>query len=72
MAVELRNWMESALRVSIPALEVMRGPTVIQLTGVVLDRMRSGTAPGGADEPARGSAAGVGAGSPRQPDGGVR
>ena len=72
MAVELRNWMESALRVSIPALEVMRGPTVIQLTGVVLDRMRSVTAPGGADESARGSAAGVGAGSPRQPDGGVR
>ena len=37
MGVELRNWVESNLRVSLPTMEVMRGPSIKQLTHRLLE-----------------------------------
>jgi NADPH:quinone reductase-like Zn-dependent oxidoreductase/acyl carrier protein len=39
MAVELRNWLDSAFAVGLPAVEVMRGPSVEQLAAAVLQRL---------------------------------
>jgi hypothetical protein len=31
MAVELRNWAESKLRIGLPSVEILRGPSIEQL-----------------------------------------
>ena len=36
MAVELRNWLDSKFDVALPAVEVMRGPSIDQLSATVL------------------------------------
>jgi len=42
MAVELRNWIEGDLRLSLPAVELMRGPSVSRLTDLLGEQL-SGT-----------------------------
>jgi NADPH:quinone reductase-like Zn-dependent oxidoreductase/SAM-dependent methyltransferase/acyl carrier protein len=39
MAVELRNWIESDLRLSLPTVELMKGPSVSRLADVLLDQL---------------------------------
>src|SRR3990172_9396887 len=39
MAVELRNWIERDLRLDLPAVELLRGPSVLQLADVLLDQV---------------------------------
>ena len=41
MAVELRNWIEGELRLSLPIVELMRGPSVNRLTEVLLEQLSS-------------------------------
>jgi acyl carrier protein len=41
MAVELRNWIEGELRVSLPIAELMQGPSVDRLTEVLLTQLTS-------------------------------
>jgi acyl transferase domain-containing protein/ubiquinone/menaquinone biosynthesis C-methylase UbiE len=36
MAVELRNWIEGDLRLSLPTVELMKGPSVLQLADLML------------------------------------
>ena len=38
MAVELRNWIEGGLRMNLPAVELLRGPSVTQLAELVAAR----------------------------------
>ena len=52
MAVELRNWLDSTFGVALPAVEVMRGPSIDQLTGTVLRFLARTGAADGAAEPA--------------------
>jgi acyl carrier protein len=42
MAVELRNWIEGELRVKLPIVELMQGPTVDRLADVLLEQLVSG------------------------------
>ena len=49
MAVELRNWVESELRVSLPIVELMEGPTVNRLADILLEQFSKGE-PGGSDQ----------------------
>jgi NADPH:quinone reductase-like Zn-dependent oxidoreductase/malonyl CoA-acyl carrier protein transacylase/SAM-dependent methyltransferase/acyl carrier protein/NADP-dependent 3-hydroxy acid dehydrogenase YdfG len=42
MAVELRNWVESELRVSLPIVELMEGPTVNRLADLLLEQFSKG------------------------------
>jgi NADPH:quinone reductase-like Zn-dependent oxidoreductase/aryl carrier-like protein len=39
MAVELRNWVEQELRVSLPIMELMRSPSLAHLTDVLLEQL---------------------------------
>jgi acyl transferase domain-containing protein/NADPH:quinone reductase-like Zn-dependent oxidoreductase/SAM-dependent methyltransferase/acyl carrier protein len=39
MAVELRNWVEGELRVTLPIAELLQGPTVDRLADVLLDQL---------------------------------
>jgi acyl transferase domain-containing protein/NADPH:quinone reductase-like Zn-dependent oxidoreductase/aryl carrier-like protein len=39
MAVELRNWIEQELRVSVPIMELMRSPSLTRLTETLLERL---------------------------------
>jgi len=39
MAVELRNWIEGDLRLSLPTVELMRGPTVAQLAEILVEQL---------------------------------
>ncbi len=53
MAVELRNWVEGELRVSLPIVELMEGPSVNRLADLLLEQLqkselRSGASPEGA------------------------
>lgn len=41
MAVELRNWIEGELRVKLPIVELMQGPTVDRLADVLLEQLVS-------------------------------
>jgi NADPH:quinone reductase-like Zn-dependent oxidoreductase/acyl carrier protein len=42
MAVELRNWIEGELRVTLPAAELLRGPSVSRLTDLLLEQLADG------------------------------
>jgi acyl carrier protein len=39
MAVELRNWIERDLRLNLPTVELLRGPTIVELSDVILDQL---------------------------------
>lgn len=39
MAVELRNWVEQELRVSLPIMELMRSPSLAGLTDLLLEQL---------------------------------
>ncbi len=41
MAVELRNWIEGELRLSLPTVELMSGPTVVRLAELLLEQIES-------------------------------
>jgi acyl transferase domain-containing protein/ubiquinone/menaquinone biosynthesis C-methylase UbiE/acyl carrier protein len=52
MAVELRNWIEGELRLSLPTVELMRGPTVVRLAELLLEQIESpGAKPSSTEEP---------------------
>jgi acyl carrier protein len=42
MAVELRNWIEGELRVNLPVVELMKGPSVSRLGELLLDQFEGG------------------------------
>ena len=44
MAVDLRNWLEGDLHVSLPIVELMQGPSLARLVGVLLDQLSGGEA----------------------------
>lgn len=52
MAVELRNWIEGELRVKLPIVELMQGPTVDHLADVLLEQLISGDEAPAPAEPA--------------------
>src|SRR5205823_6251974 len=52
MAVELRNWVEGELRVSIPIVELMQGPSVDRLADLLLEQLLKSDAPPPAAAPA--------------------
>ncbi|MBI3779502.1 MAG: SDR family NAD(P)-dependent oxidoreductase [candidate division NC10 bacterium] len=39
MGVELRNWVEGELRLSVPILELMRGPSVVRLAELLVNQL---------------------------------
>jgi acyl carrier protein len=39
MAIELRNWVEGDLRVSLPAVELLKGPNIRQLVNLLLEQL---------------------------------
>jgi acyl carrier protein len=39
MAVELKNWIEGELGVTLPSVELLRGPSIADLTGKLLEQM---------------------------------
>lgn len=39
MAVELRNWVEGDLRLSLPTVELMKGPSLVRLSEILLDQL---------------------------------
>ncbi|HXV37365.1 MAG TPA: SDR family NAD(P)-dependent oxidoreductase, partial [Myxococcota bacterium] len=41
MAVELRNWIEGELRLTLPTVELMRGPSVVRLAELLLEQIES-------------------------------
>jgi aryl carrier-like protein len=43
MAVELRNWIESELQVSLPIVELMRSPGLTRLAALVAERLQTGS-----------------------------
>jgi acyl carrier protein len=45
MAVELRNWVEGELRVTIPIVELMQGPSVDRLADLLLEQLLKSDAP---------------------------
>jgi acyl carrier protein len=46
MAVELRNWIEGELRINLPIVELMQGPSVDRLAELVLEQLtKADTAP---------------------------
>jgi NADPH:quinone reductase-like Zn-dependent oxidoreductase/SAM-dependent methyltransferase/acyl carrier protein len=45
MAVELRNWVEGELRVSLPIAELLQGPSVDRLADLLLDQLLKADAP---------------------------
>jgi NADPH:quinone reductase-like Zn-dependent oxidoreductase/acyl carrier protein len=55
MSVELRNWVEGDLRLSLPTVELLRGPSVIKLVDLLLEQLSDGdstlTAPATAEIP---------------------
>ena len=42
MGFELRNWIEGELRINIPVVELMQGPTVQKLTSLILVQLEKG------------------------------
>ncbi|MDB5313855.1 MAG: mycocerosate synthase [Gemmataceae bacterium] len=50
MAVELLNWIAAELRVTVPAVDLMRSPGLSDLTGLLLGRLGTGDQPPLADE----------------------
>ncbi len=44
MGFELRNWIEGELRINIPVVELMQGPTVQKLTLLILTQLEKGDA----------------------------
>jgi NADPH:quinone reductase-like Zn-dependent oxidoreductase/SAM-dependent methyltransferase/acyl carrier protein len=51
MAVELRNWIERDLRLNLPAVELLRGPSVLQLSDLLLEQISRRDSPEPATEP---------------------
>ena len=49
MGFELRNWIEGELRINIPVVELMQGPTVEKLTTLILAQLEKAENPD--DEP---------------------
>jgi len=45
MAVELRNWVEGELRVSLPIAELLQGPSVDRLADILLEQLLKADAP---------------------------
>jgi acyl carrier protein len=45
MAVELRNWIEGELRVNLPIVELMQGPSVSRLAELLVEQLVKGDAP---------------------------
>jgi acyl transferase domain-containing protein/SAM-dependent methyltransferase/acyl carrier protein len=45
MAVELRNWIEGELRVNLPIVELMQGPTINRVAEILLAQMSPDAAP---------------------------
>jgi amino acid adenylation domain-containing protein/non-ribosomal peptide synthase protein (TIGR01720 family) len=45
MAVELRNWIEGELRLTLPIVELMRGPSVARLADALLQQLSGADAP---------------------------
>jgi acyl carrier protein len=45
MAVELRNWIERDLQLSLPTVELLRGPSVVEVCGVLLGQLAKLEAP---------------------------
>jgi hypothetical protein len=45
MAVELKNWVEGELRVTVPIAEVIQGPSVDRLTDILLDQLYKSAGP---------------------------
>ncbi len=45
MAVEIRNWVEGELRVTLPIVELMSGPSLSRLADVLLAQLNKGDAP---------------------------
>ena len=41
MAVELRNWAENNIGITLPTMEVMRGPSIVELTNSLLKAFNS-------------------------------
>ena len=39
MAVELKNWIEGDLRISLPTAELLRGPSVMRLTDMMMQQL---------------------------------
>ena len=52
MAVELRNWIEGELRVNLPIVELMQGPTITRLGEVLLVQLTPEDVPGTSAGPA--------------------
>ena len=52
MGFELRNWIEGELRINIPIVELMQGPTVQKLTTLILTQLEKGDADDGDDSSA--------------------
>lgn len=52
MAVELRNWIESDLRLNLPIVELMRGPSVARLADILLEQISAADAPSPPASPA--------------------
>src|SRR6185437_12337520 len=44
MGVELRNWIEGELRVNLPIVELMQGPTITRLAELLLAQLSAGDA----------------------------
>jgi NADPH:quinone reductase-like Zn-dependent oxidoreductase/SAM-dependent methyltransferase len=56
MAVELRNWVEGDLRISLPSVELLRGPSISRLAEILdeqFGKIDAGAAPSGKSSPAR-------------------
>ncbi len=49
MAVELRNWIEGEMRISLPIVDLIRGPSIAQLTDVLLVHLNPAEAENGAE-----------------------
>jgi amino acid adenylation domain-containing protein/non-ribosomal peptide synthase protein (TIGR01720 family) len=52
MAVELRNWVEGELRLTLPIVELMRGPSVTRLVEILLEQLSQAEAPAAEPAPA--------------------
>jgi NADPH:quinone reductase-like Zn-dependent oxidoreductase/acyl carrier protein len=45
MSIEIKNWIETELRLKLSTVEVMKGPTIIRLVKVLLDQLGAGSTP---------------------------
>jgi acyl carrier protein len=63
MAVELRNWIQTELRINLNTVELMRGPSVTQLVEALVDQIdRDARQPSEESAPTAGEAASPGPG----------